>query len=107
MLFAGGAYAIFAVCCGLGAGLVGRARGQSFWVWFAIAFVVPVVGNLAVALSRNENDEDRRLCPTCQTVCMAYAAKCMRCGAELEFPTDEELLPSVNELRRMRAAGAA
>ncbi|MFT4034798.1 MAG: hypothetical protein QM679_04385 [Patulibacter sp.] len=105
MLAYGGAYATFAIFCGLGAGYIGKTRGQSFWIWFAVGLVLPMLGNAAAALSRNENDEPRRLCPTCRTVCQAYQAKCMRCGAELGYPADEDILPSVNELRALRAAG--
>lgn len=102
MLFYGGAYAVFAILCAVGAGMIGRQRGQSFWIWFMIALVLPIIGNLAAALSRNENDEPRRQCPQCGTVTAVYAAKCMKCGAELEFPSEDEILPSVNELRRLR-----
>jgi hypothetical protein len=104
MLTYGGAYAVFAIFCGLGAGWIGKSRGQSFWIWFAVGLVLPLIGNLAAAFSRNENDEPRRQCPHCQTVTMVYAAKCMKCGAELEYPADGEVLPSVNELRAMREA---
>lgn len=106
MLFYGGAYAVFAILCGVGAGLIGRQRGQSFWIWFLIALILPIFGNIAAALSRNENDEPRRQCPQCGTVTMLYAAKCMKCGSELEYPADDEILPSVNELRAMRARQA-
>ncbi|MEH3054508.1 MAG: hypothetical protein PGN13_10970 [Patulibacter minatonensis] len=104
MLAFGGAYAFFAVCCAIGAGYIGKARGQSFWIWFAIALVLPMLGNLAVALSRNENDEPRRQCPHCGQVCKAYQATCMKCASDLDYPTDAELLPSVNELAALRAA---
>jgi uncharacterized paraquat-inducible protein A len=107
MLAYGGAYAFFAVCCAIGAGYIGKTRGQSFWIWFTVGLVLPMLGNLAAALSRNENDEARRLCPYCQTVCMAYQAKCMRCATELDYPAEEDILPSVNELRALRAAGRA
>ncbi len=107
MLAYGGAYVFFAVCCGIGAGYIGRTRGQSFWIWFAIGIVLPMFGNLAAAVSRNENEEPRRLCPQCGNVCMVYQAKCMKCAHELEYPAEEEILPSVNELRALRAAGRA
>jgi hypothetical protein len=103
MYFAGGAYAVFAIACGVGAGLIGRGKGQSFWIWFAVGLVLPLIGNFAAAVSRDENDEERRLCPNCGNVCKAYDAKCMKCAAELDFPTEEELLPSVNELAALRA----
>ena len=106
MLAYGGAYAVFAVFCGIGAGYIGKARGQSFWIWFAVGLVLPMLGNIAAALSRNENDEPRRLCPYCRTVCKTYQATCMKCAHDLPYPKDDEILPSVNELRRMRAAAA-
>ncbi len=31
----------------------------------------------------------------------------MKCAHELEYPAEEEILPSVNELRALRAAGRA
>ena len=107
MLVYGGGYAIFAIFCGLGAGWIGRSRGQSFWIWFAVGLVLPLIGNLAAAVSRNENDEPRRQCPRCKTVTMAYAAKCMKCGEELQYPADDEILPSVNELAELRARASA
>ena len=107
MYVAGGAYIVFAVLCGLAAGWVGKTRGQSFWIWFSVALVLPLVGNIAAVLSRNENDEPRRQCPRCQAVTFVYAAKCMKCGYELEYPADDEILPSVNELRMLRATGEA
>ncbi|MDQ8043228.1 MAG: hypothetical protein AAGC46_09445 [Solirubrobacteraceae bacterium] len=105
MYLAGSAYIFFAVACGLGAGYIGRIKGQSFWIWFIAGLILPVFSNIAAAISRNENDEARRLCPECGAVAMTYQAKCMKCGAELEYPSDEEILPSKNELARMRAAG--
>ncbi len=89
------------------AGYIGKSRGQSFWIWFTVGLVLPLLGNLAAALSRNENDEPRRLCPYCQTVCMAYQAKCMKCATELDYPTEEQILPSVNELRALRPPAAS
>lgn len=105
MYFAGVTYAFFAIACGIGAGYIGRIKGQSFWIWFVVAMVLPVFGNIVAALSRNENDEMRRLCPHCNTVAMAYQAICMKCGTELEYPREDELLPSKNQLARLRASG--
>lgn len=102
MAFAGAAYAVFAVLCGVGAGVIARGRGQSFWLWFVIALVLPILGNVAAALSRNENDEPRRQCPRCGTVVPAYQAMCLRCGADLPYPEEHEFLPSVNQARAMR-----
>lgn len=98
----GGAYLVFALACGLGAGIIARGKGNSFWLWFAIALCLPLLGNVAAALYRNENDEPRRQCPSCGNVVKAYDAMCMRCGTDLPYPAEGEMLPSVNELRAMR-----
>ena len=33
--------------CGLSAGFIGRWKGSSFWLWFAIGFFLPVLGTIA------------------------------------------------------------
>jgi hypothetical protein len=80
------AYAIIAVCFGLAGGLVGKAKGSSFWLWFLISGLVPFLGLLAAILYRFERDELRRSCPRCGRVTKIYDAVCTRCGAELDFP---------------------
>jgi len=34
----------------------------------------------------------------------AHPSQCVRCGAELRYPTDDELIPSAKEVKAMRAA---
>jgi hypothetical protein len=80
------AYVIIAVCFGIAGGIVGRLMGSSFWLWFLISGVVPVLGLLAALAYRFESQELRRRCPRCGRVTKIYDAVCMRCGAELEFP---------------------
>ena len=77
---------------GLGAGIIGRAKGGSFWLWFAAGFFLPFAGVLAAVLARNERDELRRRCPGCGRVVKIYDALCTRCGTELDFP-DEAIAP--------------
>ena len=83
---AGGAYVVIALSFGLAGGIVGRLKGSSFFIWFIVSAVVPVIGLLAAVAYRSERDELRRRCPTCGRVCMLYDALCVRCGTELEFP---------------------
>ena len=83
---AGGAYVFIALSFALAGGIVGRLKGSSFWIWFLISGVVPVIGLLTALAYRSERDELRRQCPTCGRVCMLYDAICVRCGTELEFP---------------------
>ena len=74
------------MCFGLAGGIVGRLKGSSFFIWFLISAIVPVIGLLAALAYRVERDELRRQCPQCGRLCKLYDALCVRCGAELEFP---------------------
>jgi peptidoglycan/LPS O-acetylase OafA/YrhL len=82
----GGAYLVIALAFGLAGGIVGRMKGTSFWLWFAISAVVPFLGLLAALLYRFERDELRKQCPRCGKMVKLYDAMCMRCGTELDFP---------------------
>ena len=79
-------YLILAFSFALAGGLVGKLKGSSFFIWFLISGVLPVLGLLAALLYRSEYDEVRRQCPSCGKVVKLHDAVCMRCGAELEFP---------------------
>jgi hypothetical protein len=79
-------YLLIAAGFGLAGGYVGKIKGSSFLLWFAISALVPVLGLLAAILYRFERDELRRQCPNCGRVTKIYDALCTRCGAELDFP---------------------
>ena len=85
-------YLIIAFFFGLAGGILGRAKGSSFVLWFLISAIVPFFGLLAAALYRNEQDEVRRQCPRCGKVVKLYDQVCMRCGEDLEFP-DTAIVP--------------
>jgi hypothetical protein len=80
------AYLVVAFSFALAGGLVGKIKGSSFFIWFLISGVVPVIGLVAALLYRTERDELRRQCPNCGKIVKLHDAICMRCGAELEFP---------------------
>jgi hypothetical protein len=80
------AYVVIALCFGITGGLVARAKGNSFVLWFLISGLVPFFGLLAAIFYRSERDELRRICPTCGRVTKIYDALCTRCGTELDFP---------------------
>jgi predicted RNA-binding Zn-ribbon protein involved in translation (DUF1610 family) len=80
------AYVVICVCFGLAGGIVGRAKGSSFVLWFAISAIVPVLGLIAALLYRVERNEVRRQCPSCGRVLKLYDQVCTRCGEDLEFP---------------------
>ncbi len=79
-------YLVFALWLGIGAGVVGRIKGSSFFIWFVIGAVLPVLGLMAAVFYRSERDEVRRVCPGCGRVVKLHDAICMSCGTELEFP---------------------
>ena len=94
---AGGIYISIAVSFALAGGIIGKIKGSSFFLWFLISGLVPVIGLAAAILYRYEKDELRRSCPRCGRVCMAYDALCVRCGHELDFPAESEMLPPLSQ----------
>ena len=88
-------YIVIALSFAFAGGFVGRPKGSSFFIWFLISGAVPVIGLAAAVLYRYDTDELRRLCPTCGHVCMIHDALCTRCGTELDFPEESEILPPV------------
>jgi DNA-directed RNA polymerase subunit RPC12/RpoP len=83
-------YVVIALVFGLAGGLVGRSKGSSFVIWFLVAAAVPMIGLVAALLYRSEDEEPDRACPRCGARCKVYAALCMRCGMELEFPEEQD-----------------
>ena len=88
----GSAYLIVALFFGFAGAWVAHLKGNTRWVWFLIAAIVPFIGLLAALLYRSEAEEPRRLCPGCGNVCFLHDALCTRCGTELEW-TDEVIDP--------------
>jgi hypothetical protein len=93
------AYLVVAFCFGLAGGLVGRHKGSSFFVWFVISGLVPFVGLITAIVYRYETEESLRRCPGCNRAVRVYDAICTRCGEELEFPTDDEVILPTSALR--------
>jgi hypothetical protein len=98
---AGMGYVVICVFFGFAGGIVGRIKGSSFWLWFLISGLIPVLGLLAAICYRWEDRELRRQCPRCGRVLMLYDALCTHCGTELEFP---EVAIASEAAHRERAA---
>ena len=81
-------YAVLAFFCGLSAAVIGKLKGSSFFLWFLIGLVLPVLGTIAAIFSRSERGEALRECPECGKVVPLHDQVCMRCGSELEFPPE-------------------
>ena len=86
------AYVVICLFFAVGGGLIGRVKGSSFWLWFFISGLVPIGGILAALLYRNDNDIPRRECPGCGKVVHIHDALCTRCGTELDFPEEDEIV---------------
>jgi hypothetical protein len=81
-------FVVLAFFCGLSAGVIGRLKGSSFWIWFLVGLVLPLIGTLAAVLYRNERGEPRRRCPECGNVIALSDQVCMRCGHDLDWPAE-------------------
>lgn len=79
-------YAVLAFFCGLSAAVIGKLKGSSFWLWFLVGLVLPVIGTIAAVAYRNERREPLRRCPECGKVVRLHDQVCMRCGRDLEWP---------------------
>jgi hypothetical protein len=95
------AYVVIALCFALAGGIVGRLKGSSFVLWFLISGLVPVFGLLAAVAYRSDSDEMQRRCPRCGRVIKLYDTVCMRCGLDLEFPAEQELVAPETVQRRV------
>jgi len=90
---AGGAYALIALTFGIATGVIGRAKGSSFFIWFIVGGVLPILGLVAVILYRGENEEPERRCPRCGAVHKIHVQVCGRCGLDMDLPEPDEVRP--------------
>lgn len=93
------AYLVIALCFGLAGGIVGRIKGSSFVVWFLVSAAIPFLGLIAALLYRYETAEPLRRCPCCGRSARVYDAICTRCGDELDYPADEEIIAPTASLQ--------
>lgn len=84
-------YVVIAVAFGLATGFMGKAKGSSFWIWFLVGTVLPVLGLLAAIVYRSEHTEPERRCPTCGKRLKLYVQVCPRCGTDLYLPPEDEV----------------
>ena len=87
----GAGYIVIAVSFGLATGLVGRSKGSSFLIWFAVGAVIPLLGLIAAFLYRSEHAEPERQCTSCGKVLKLYVQVCPRCGTDLDMPEPDEV----------------
>ena len=76
--------------CGLSAGTIGKIKGSSFLLWFAVGFFLPLIGTAAALLWRWDRNEPKRRCEECGKIVALSDQVCMRCGRDLELPEPAE-----------------
>ena len=59
----GDEYVVIAISFGLATGIIGRGKGSSFLIWFAVGTVILLLGLIAVILYRSEHTEPERRAP--------------------------------------------
>jgi hypothetical protein len=84
-------YPIIALSFGFATGVVGRSKGSSFFIWFIVGAVLPLLGLIAVIAYRVEAEEPERKCPRCGKILKLYVQVCTRCGEELYLPDPSEV----------------
>ena len=84
-------YLVIAIAFGLATGIIGRAKGSSFFIWLVVGGVLPLVGLIAVILYRSEREEPERRCPRCGAVHKLYVQVCRRCGEDMYLPDPREV----------------
>jgi DNA-directed RNA polymerase subunit RPC12/RpoP len=85
-------FVVLAFFCGLSAAAIGKLKGSSFWIWFLVGAVLPLLGTLVAIFYRSEHREPRRACPECGQMQPLYVQVCTRCGRDLEWP--DEVIPA-------------
>ena len=84
-------YVAIALFFGVVTGIVGRAKGSSFFIWFLIGTALPFLGLIAALLYRFEGDEPERRCPRCGAVHKIHVQVCRVCGEDLYLPDPSEV----------------
>jgi hypothetical protein len=84
-------YVLIAISFGLATGIIGRAKGSSFFIWFLVGCVTLILGLVAVILYRAERYEPERRCPRCGAVHKIYVQVCRKCGEDLYLPDPAEV----------------
>jgi hypothetical protein len=81
-------YLVFFFFCGLSAGIIGRIKGSSFFIWFLVGFCLPLMGTILALLWRWDRDEPMRRCDECGAIVPVHDQVCMSCGRDLDYPEE-------------------
>ena len=68
--------------------MIAKIKGNSFWLWFVIAFSIPFFGTVLAIVYRSERGGLKRVCPECSNAISLHDQVCNRCGADLDYPDE-------------------
>jgi hypothetical protein len=88
----GDIYLAVCVLSAIAGGWIGHRKGSSFFVWFLISGVLPLLGPIAALCFRRETEEALRVCPGCGAAVKLYDSMCMSCGTDLDYPDEAEII---------------
>jgi hypothetical protein len=71
---------------GLSAGVIGKIKGSSFFIWFLVGAALPLLGTIAAVFYRFERNEPRRECDECGRIMPITDQVCRGCGADQALP---------------------
>jgi hypothetical protein len=95
----GDVYVAVCLLSGIAGGIIGSRKGSSYIIWFLISAIVPVLGPITALCFRRETEEALRICPTCGSAAKLYDSMCMRCGGDLTFPDEAEIIEPTAALK--------
>jgi hypothetical protein len=85
------AYIVICLSFALATGLIGRSKGSSFFIWFVVGGVLPLLGLVGAILYRREQGEPERRCPRCGAIHKLYVQVCHKCGEDMYLPDPSEV----------------
>ena len=74
------AYIVICICFAIATGAIGRAKGSSFFLWFVIGGVLPLL-------------EPERRCPRCGAIHKLYVQVCCKCCEDMFLQDPSEVRP--------------
>ena len=95
----GDVYVAICLVSAIAAGVIGQRKGSSFFVWFVVGGIVPLLGPIVAACFRHETEESLRVCPSCGAAVKLYDSMCMACGCDLDYPDEAEIIEPTPALR--------
>ena len=76
-------FLVIAACFGIATGVIGKAKGQSFFIWLLVGTLLPLLGLVAVILSRREQAPGEPVDPALQPQHVEHRVVALTGGPQL------------------------